>query len=150
LLRHKEMGGISTFLYKNPQVLPRAYVRDSQEGRDIQPGSRCEILEDQANEVMIKTFLSKPGYLFMSDTYYPGWRVFVDGKESRILKADNLFRAVKLREGKHSVRFVYEPFSFKLGAVISFVTFLLIGAIAVSGRVFPRAFWQWIDKTSAK
>jgi len=65
-----------------------------------------------------------PGYLVLTDTFYPGWRAYVDGVETPIYQANYLFRAVPLNAGDHEVRFVYRPKSFAVGAALS-LTFLL-------------------------
>lgn len=73
------------------------------------------------------------GILFVSDTYYPGWKAFVDGKEEKIYKANYLFRAVKVPKGKHTVSFIYKPESFNLGLKISLISF---GILILSGINF--------------
>jgi uncharacterized membrane protein YfhO len=70
--------------------------------------------------------LASGGYLILTDTCYPGWRVYVDGKESSIIRANLLFRAVSLSAGQHRVEFSYEPASLRIGAAISSVTLLVI------------------------
>jgi hypothetical protein len=50
-----------------------------------------------------------PGYLVVTDAYYPGWRATVDGVAAEILRADVMFRAVWLPEGEHLVEFRYAP-----------------------------------------
>ena len=72
------------------------------------------------------------GILFVSDTFYPGWKVFVDGVEGEILKADFAFRGVVVSGGEHRVRFVYTPSSFFNGLKISVVSLLLL---AVFGAI---------------
>jgi uncharacterized membrane protein YfhO len=104
------------------------------EDQAIQQGSRCEIFKEKNNEISLQASLVKPGYLFLSDTYYPGWRVWVDGKEKKIYRADKFFRAVGLEAGKHQVRFLYDPFSFKLGALVSVLSFLgVVGWLFLMG-----------------
>ena len=73
-------------------------------------------------EIEISTQASGNGFLFLSDTYYPGWKAYVDGQETRILLADYAFRAVPVPEGKHSVVFRYEPRSFWWGVRITLIT----------------------------
>jgi uncharacterized membrane protein YfhO len=63
--------------------------------------------------------------LVLSDTYYPGWKVFVDGSPEKIYQADYNLRAVFLGAGTHQVKFVYDPVSFKLGAGVTFVGILV-------------------------
>lgn len=76
--------------------------------------------EDQGVQISYES--SADGFLFLSDTYYPGWRAYVDGKEEKIYQADYAFRAIKVSAGKHEVAFKYEPESVKYGISISLIT----------------------------
>ena len=62
----------------------------------------------------------------LADTYYVGWRAFVDGAEAPILRANHAFKAVQIGPGRHVVRFVFEPQSFRLGAMLSGVGLALV------------------------
>lgn len=53
--------------------------------------------------------LSGPRILTFLDSWYPGWKAYVDGKEAPILRADEQFKAVALSPGSHEVRFVFQP-----------------------------------------
>jgi hypothetical protein len=91
-----------------------------------------KIVKYQPEKVIIETTLAKDGFLVLSDSYYPGWKVFVDGKEDKILKANYIMRAVKLNKGHHKIEFIYDPLSFKLGLIISLSTFLFIIILLIS------------------
>jgi hypothetical protein len=66
-------------------------------------------------ESIIEVETSEAGLLFVSDTFFPGWRASVDGREAPIYKADFAFRAIPIPEGMHEVRMVYRPESFIIG-----------------------------------
>ena len=83
-------------------------------------------LDYQPEKVVIEADLPQAGFLVLSDSYYPGWKVFVDGEEDRILRANYIMRAVRLSPGHHQVEFIYDPSSFKLGLAISLATLFLI------------------------
>ena len=70
-------------------------------------------------DVAIRASLTSPGVLVLTDFFYPGWRVYVDGEEREILRANLFFRGVPLQPGEHDVGFRYEPRSFALGLYIS-------------------------------
>jgi uncharacterized membrane protein YfhO len=75
--------------------------------------------------------MPQAGYLVLNDVYYPGWRATVDGQPAEILPANHAFRAVALAQGEHIVAFQYAPFSFRLGASITFAALLLATALTV-------------------
>jgi hypothetical protein len=88
----------------------------------------------KSNTVDLTVNTQSRQFLFLSDSYYPGWKVYVDGVEKEILRANYLFRALIVEPGKHRVRFEYDPLSFKLGLAISVTTLLLCGAYFIRER----------------
>jgi hypothetical protein len=90
----------------------------------------------EPNYIRMHSTLAQPGWLVLTDTYYPGWRVWIDGEEGRILPADYIFRAVALKPGSHVVEFIYRPTSFLLGLVISIsaISLLLFLPLLIRAR----------------
>jgi hypothetical protein len=95
----------------------------------------AEITSYSPHRVVIEADLKADGFLVLSDTYYPGWEVYVDGQEDKIYQADYLFRAVSLEQGRHVVEFRYNPLSFRIGLAISLVTAAVLCAMAVYGSL---------------
>jgi hypothetical protein len=96
---------------------------------------RVEVLEYHNNSVSLEVSLARPKFLFMSESYYPGWKAYVDGDERRIYRANYAFRAVFLEPGDHRVDFIYRPMTFLLGAAISVATLMsVIGFLWTSRR----------------
>ena len=63
------------------------------------------------------------GFLVLSDSWYPGWKAYVDNKETKIYKANAAFRGILITgAGKHTVQFRFVPKSFYLGLFITGVT----------------------------
>ena len=106
--------------------------------------AQFEKYEDQ--EVKIKTQSSADGFLFLSDTYYPGWKAYVDPStssgqvEKKIYRANYAFRAVEVPKGEHEVVFKYEPKSFWWGIRISAVVagLVILGIVALGVREILR------------
>jgi len=82
-----------------------------------------------AGEVIIEAETSAPRFLVLSDTYYPGWKVYIDKKPGKIYRADYILRAVYLEPGKHIVKFRYGPFSFKIGFMITLATMGILSGL---------------------
>lgn len=97
-------------------------------GNAPQPGEAnhptVRIVHYSARQVEIRVELDQPGYLVLLDSFYPGWYATVDGRPATIHRANVLFRAVGLEAGRHLVTFVYAPWSFKAGAVISLMALI--------------------------
>ncbi len=113
-------------LEKNPTTEQASLINSS--SMDEYPSAKIESYS--ANKVMINTTSKSASLLVLTDTYYPGWKAHVDGKESNIYRADGLVRAVFVPEGSHTVEFSYVPTSFVIGIMISFVTVgILLGLV---------------------
>jgi hypothetical protein len=96
------------------------------------------LLSYEPERVIIEAHLGEPGYLVLTDAYYPGWHATLDGQPADILRADYYFRAVLLPEGEHRVEFVYDPLSLRLGVFLSGVDLIcLIGCLAWSQLMKP-------------
>ena len=93
-----------------------------------------EILSYGNRSVSLRASLNRPGILVLSDSFYPGWKVYVDGVERRIIRANYFLRGVYLPEGKHQVIFRYSPASFRYGKTVTLGTLILFLAFLVIGR----------------
>ncbi len=72
-----------------------------------QTAGTAKITSYTPNMITIETNTNSPALLFLSDTYYPAWKVKVNGKEEKIYRADYAFRAVKVPTGQSLVEFFY-------------------------------------------
>ena len=88
---------------------------------------KVEVISESNNRLHLKVRATGNALLTLSDTYYPGWKAFVDGKEVKIYRANYNFRAIPVEAGEHEIKFIYDPISFKIGALASLVT--LIGMV---------------------
>jgi hypothetical protein len=79
----------------------------------------------KANKVILESTADNDAFLYVSDTYYPGWRAYVDGKRTKIYRANLAFRAIEVPKGKHTVVFKYVPMSFYIGICLTIFGILL-------------------------
>jgi uncharacterized membrane protein YfhO len=66
---------------------------------------KVNIINYSENKVVIKTENQKTGFLVLTDSFYPTWRVSIDGKISKIYRTDYNLRGVIVPGGKHVVEF---------------------------------------------
>ena len=110
-------------------------------GHDGPPG-QAQILKYENQFVIIQAENATAGVLVLADSFYPGWRVYVDGKEEQLFRANYFFRGVNLATGKHLVEFKYEPYSFKIGSIISLLTATSLILVSVFSIVIRRG---WVN-----
>jgi hypothetical protein len=89
----------------------------------------AKIVRYENELVRIATSADNEAILVLADSYYPGWKAFVDGREEVIRRANLFFRAVRLPAGNHTVEFRYEPRSFAIGLAISAATLVALGVV---------------------
>ncbi|MDO8657207.1 MAG: YfhO family protein [Candidatus Levybacteria bacterium] len=92
----------------------------------LQTKSKIEIVKDIGNELVIKAKTDKSGILVLADNYYPGWSAEIDGKETKIYRANYTFRAIKLDKGEHLIKFTYEPTHWRVGFAISGIALIVV------------------------
>ena len=90
------------------------------------PGARAEITHYAPEQVVVQTRSRQPQLLLLTDAYYPGWQVTVDGVPAELLQVDGLFRGVLLPVGDHEVVFTFAPRSFELGRLMTAVGLILL------------------------
>jgi hypothetical protein len=91
---------------------------------------------DRDEHVELRADVTRPGYLVLDDSYYPGWQATVNGRSAKIVPANENFRAVAVTPGVDTVDFRYRPASFRIGAILSLLTAvgLLVALMALLVR----------------
>ncbi len=70
--------------------------------------------------------------LIRREFFYPGWRVYVNGKESAVSRFSPIFQAIHLPSGKSKIEFSYRPSHIGLT-----LTLAILGAgLTVAGLIF--------------
>ena len=90
---------------------------------------QVNIIQYESTSVLIEVTAAKDGYVVLTDNYLPGWRAYVDGNETPILRADQSFRSVFVHEGRHMIRFSYAPESLTIGLCLTLVAFATMLAL---------------------
>ncbi len=90
------------------------------------------VAEPTPNQVRLAVTAPSAGFVVLTDTFYPGWAVTVDGQPAHIWPANLAFRAVAVEAGTHEIVFSYRPRSFVIGLWVSLITW----AAAMVGSIF--------------
>lgn len=89
------------------------------------------------------------GRLFTSIPYDPGFTATVDGKPADLLLFKDAFLSLELTPGTHTIAFTYHSQGLAVGALISFVSLLLLALITLMGKVIRPRLANGIQKKPA-
>lgn len=84
--------------------------------------AHARLLERRAARLRFEVEANRPGHLVVLDGFDPGWRATVDGTPAPVLRANQVFRAVPLGAGRHSVELRYAPAAIPIGVGTSVVS----------------------------
>jgi hypothetical protein len=100
----------------------------------------AEITEYLPNRVKVHVEGAAPGFLVLTDVWYPGWVCTVDDEPVPVYRANHAFRAVEVPAGAHDVVFRFEPASFGLGRRITLGSLAAVTALLL---VLAVCYWPW-------
>lgn len=89
----------------------------------------------KGNTFSASTCTDSDGYAFFSVPYSEGWKAFIDGKETEIIKADDAFMAVECKKGKHKLKFVYYTPFLREGLCVSIASLIAVLALALTEKI---------------
>lgn len=78
------------------------------------------------NRIEMKVNMQNSGFLVLSEIWYPGWKAYVNNKQTEIYKANMVFRSIYLDKGPKNIVFIFDPWTFKAGKAISIFTLTII------------------------
>ncbi|MGH7277390.1 MAG: hypothetical protein ACREJG_01735, partial [Candidatus Rokuibacteriota bacterium] len=99
--------------------------------------AHAEIREYRPDRVVVGVATDAPGYLVLTDTWFPGWRASANGADLQVWRANHAFRAVWLPPGRHDVEFRYASMPFRYGLAVSVAAAVVLLALLVN----PRRKW---------
>ena len=87
-----------------------------------------------------------PQFAVFSEIYYPkGWNAYLDDKKSEYVNTNYILRGMPVPAGKHTIKFVFEPASYKKGTKIMYISSFLILILFAGGLYMA---WRESEKTT--
>ncbi len=110
----------------NPEVdYSKVAVVENSEQIQIAADSTSEvsITNYTGSEITLNVSRSTPGFLVLSEIYYPaGWVATLNGEEIEILKTNYVLRGMKIPAGDHELVMEFKPSSYSLGVTLGWVS----------------------------
>jgi len=93
-------------------------------------GDRVTVLHYDPDSLELSVQSAGASLLVMSESYYPGWKTWVDGQPTEIYRADVAFRGVVVPAGSHKLRMEFHPIVLPISMGISLVAAIVLLMLA--------------------
>ncbi|MCX7014146.1 MAG: YfhO family protein, partial [Candidatus Sumerlaeota bacterium] len=110
----------------------------------------ARIAAESANRVAVDYDAAAGGFLVLADRWDSGWRATVNGRNVPLLRAFGVLRAVPVEAGTGQVVFVYRPWDFYLGLVVSLGSMVFLLTWRPLFKTLFRRIRKRIDHAVAK
>jgi len=139
---------------ENNDIINTAYLRNSEKENfeittfNIDESDKIDIIDYKDDYVTIQSSTKDEAFIKIPDSYYPGWKAYIDGEETEIYRTDLIFRGIRIPAGEHTVIMKYRPDSFKIGLAISslsFVVFVGYNIVFLKNLKFKNKI-KWVKK----
>jgi len=78
------------------------------------------LIDHSPNYLKYESQSQSNGFTVFSEIYYPkGWIATIDGKETEIIRANYILRALNVPSGKHTIEFRFQPKAYVVGNKIT-------------------------------
>ena len=105
-----------------------------------------KLIESKNDELSYEFNATTNQFAVFSEVYYPkGWEAYIDEKKTAYCKTDYALRGLAIPAGKHQIKFVFNPASFRIGEQIAryaniFSVLLLLLCIFMAWRNRKREY----------
>lgn len=93
---------------------------------------------DQPGEITLQTQTDTARWLVIDEGYDAGWQADIDGASTSVHPANEMFQAVYVPAGAHTIHLVYRPVAFVPGALLSGLALLVVLGLLVADAVLRR------------
>lgn len=103
-----------------------SYIEDGKELSNTSINKEITDINFGINNIRACVYTDEDSFINFSQTYFPGWKVYVDGAEQQIYKVNGTIMGAYVPVGNHMIEFCYKPASVIIGAIISAMTLVIL------------------------
>jgi hypothetical protein len=162
---HSLWSGDGVWLYENREALPRAFLvgctekssgedafeavlRNTKPGRlavvegnsglascSLEPVGSVAINAGRPGNWSLEVEAHREGWLVLTESYYPGFKWVIDGREAPYFRTNYLFQGTPISAGSHKVTISYRPMWFFAALALSWLMAVAILGWMMLGRL---------------
>jgi hypothetical protein len=132
----EEMALLGNFNAKDTALVEQSFKNSIPFTPQPDSSASIQLVKNENELVTYSSTASGNQFAVFSEIYYDkGWKAFIDGKESPIVKVNYVLRGLAVPAGKHSIEFRFEPQGYLTGRTITYI-FSAVLLLLIAGAVF--------------
>ncbi len=134
------MKGLSHFNPKDTAIVEEGFKVDIPFIPHHDTTATIQLVKNDNDVINYESNSNGNEFAVFSEIYYNrGWKAYIDGKETPIVKTNYLLRGLAIPSGKHQIKFEFKPQAYYTGEKLTafgsvLIVLLLIGAIIAQYR----------------
>jgi uncharacterized membrane protein YfhO len=121
------MDALTSF---NPRDTAILFASSQNLVQNIQPAdstANISLVFNDNDVALYKSNSTTNSFAVFSEVYYDkGWKAYIDGKETPIIRTNYVLRGIVVPAGQHDIKFEFRPGSYYTGETIAMVAGILI------------------------
>jgi len=93
------------------------------------------ITTETPTRIVISAQMETAGLIVLADLWDAGWKAYLNGSETPILRTNNAVRGVVVPPGNSTLEFRYQPASFLLGACLTGLAAVVLIGVSIRGKL---------------
>ncbi|HEU4632399.1 MAG TPA: YfhO family protein, partial [Flavisolibacter sp.] len=121
------MNALTSFNPKDTAILFTADKNLVSTAAQRDSSANIRLIKNDNDIVTYQSNATSNGFAVFSEVFYDkGWKAYIDGKETPIIRTNYVLRGLSVPAGQHEIRFVFHPASYYLGDTIGLISGLVV------------------------
>jgi hypothetical protein len=132
----EEMSLLGTYNTKDTAIVQQSFKSSIPFNAQADSAATIQLVKNDNDNITYTSNAATNQFAVFSEIYYDkGWKAFVDGKETPIVKVNYVLRGLALPTGKHAIEFKFEPAGYYRGKTITTI-FSIALLLLIAGALF--------------
>jgi hypothetical protein len=138
----QEMAALDSINVRDTAIVQNGYKSSIPFQPQWDSAASISLVKNENDKINYKFSAGSNQFVVFSEIYYKaGWKAFIDGKESPIVKVNYVLRGLAVPGGQHNIEFRFEPQGYYTGRTFTTVASILLVLLLAGG-----IFMEWRNR----
>jgi hypothetical protein len=144
----EEMSALDSMNVRDTAIVENSFKSSIPFAPQWDSAASITLVKNDNDKINYRFAAGSNQFVVFSEVYYKaGWKAFIDGKESPIVKVNYVLRGLAVPGGQHNIEFRFEPQGYYTGRSITTVASILLALILLAGIYME---WRYSKPKTAK